>query len=423
MHTIVAFTAGALATVVMYWLLPAPFVWIFVAWFAVCLAASLRGTSTWRRIVCANAAAALFVLTAGEVYFAFAVRPAASRTVAAPVARPDDSAFARAVPSPVAPGEVQVRYLPEHGPYVRRDDVLGYAPSRDAVVRSVRHEGPHRVYDVTYTIGADGLRATPAAGSGVDECILFFGGSFTFGEGVEDAESMPWLVGESTGARYRVYNFGFHGYGPHQMLSALEHGMVDRVVDCRPKYVFYQAIRAHLKRVANVRSAPHELHNPRYRLLRNGDVVYDGHFDDPGGLPEALVVGRSKLPGPFMRSYLFAELHWFLFDVADQIDLLVAIVDRSRRTVERRWPGSEFHVILWNESIQTKALRLERALVKRKLRVHRVSDMLPGYFADKHRYHISEIDSHPNARAHALIAGHVAREIITPSPTAVATAP
>jgi hypothetical protein len=56
-----------------------------------------------------------------------------------------------------------------------------------------------------------------------------FGCSFTFREGVEDREAMPYLVGELS--KYIVYNFGFHGYGAHQMLSALEYGIVDRIVD------------------------------------------------------------------------------------------------------------------------------------------------------------------------------------------------
>jgi hypothetical protein len=73
------------------------------------------------------------------------------------------------------------------------------------------------IYDVTYTIDADGLRIA----AGLDEnphdnrCMLFFGCSFTFGEGVDDHEAMPYVAG--TLANLRAYNFGFPGYGPHQM--------------------------------------------------------------------------------------------------------------------------------------------------------------------------------------------------------------
>jgi len=77
------------------------------------------------------------------------------------------------------------------------------------------------LYDVTYTIGDDGLRITPKYElNELDQCIVIFGGSFTLGEGLNDEESMPYLIGNFS--KFNTYNLGFYGYGPHQMLSAFK---------------------------------------------------------------------------------------------------------------------------------------------------------------------------------------------------------
>ena len=77
-----------------------------------------------------------------------------------------------------------------------------------------------------YTIGPNGLRVSPPYEEVADvPCALFFGGSFTFGTGVEDDEALPYVAGILSEGKYRVYNFGYRGYGPHQMLAALESGL------------------------------------------------------------------------------------------------------------------------------------------------------------------------------------------------------
>jgi hypothetical protein len=95
-------------------------------------------------------------------------------------------------------------------------------------VRARRRSDGRVVYDVLYTIGADGLRPTP--GNPRAPAFLFFGDSCTFGEGVEDDETMPVAFARALDVPANVRNFGFHGYGPHQMVRELEVGRVDALV-------------------------------------------------------------------------------------------------------------------------------------------------------------------------------------------------
>jgi len=82
--------------------------------------------------------------------------------------------------------------------------------------------GERTIYDATYHRDAAGARITPASprgSSGRD--VVFFGGSFTFGQGVNDDETLPnQLAREVPG--WRVTNFGFPGQGPAHMLERIQ---------------------------------------------------------------------------------------------------------------------------------------------------------------------------------------------------------
>ena len=71
---------------------------------------------------------------------------------------------------------------------------LGYAPYPNRVVEAWKIVGSDRIYDVTYTIDSHGLRKTPGitASAAARSAFLFFGGSFTFGEGLNDDETLPY---------------------------------------------------------------------------------------------------------------------------------------------------------------------------------------------------------------------------------------
>ena len=101
-----------------------------------------------------------------------------------------------------------------------KDTLLGYKPKPNIKTSSVKKYGEQTLYSVAYSIGEDGYRITPGRNEERNKFILFFGCSFTFGEGVNDNETMPYFV-SSVASTHQVYNFGFCGYGPQQMLAKL----------------------------------------------------------------------------------------------------------------------------------------------------------------------------------------------------------
>ena len=352
-----------------------PFFWVLLLWTVVSavLAVSLRGTSWQTALI--NGAAVLLALTAFEGYLTLRETGA-------------------------DPTRMQGDYTVD---YFDADEVLGYGPARSRAATSEKYFGDELIYSVRYTIDGNGMRVSPAVKEPELGCVLFFGGSVTFGEGVADEQAMPYQVGEQTDNRYRVHNFAFHGYGPHQMLAALESGRVDQAVDCQPTHIIYQAIIPHIERAAG--RAAWDKQGPRYTLDQDGGVALAGRFDDeefsplwkgwPGRwLTYDTLFGRRSTPS------------------ATEVSLYTGIVNQARTYTEKRYPGSEFHVLIWDNDELAAHDRLMEALAANQFRLHRISDILPEYLFDKAQYELSVHDHHPAAGTHREIARYVVERIL-----------
>ncbi len=101
---------------------------------------------------------------------------------------------------------------------------LGYGPVPNAIINSKKIKEGKVVYDVDYTIDKKGHRiaSNSAINKKFKKSVLFFGCSFTYGEGVKDNQSLPYVFNLKTNSKYNVANFGFSGYGVQQMLTILE---------------------------------------------------------------------------------------------------------------------------------------------------------------------------------------------------------
>lgn len=287
--------------------------------------------------------------------------------------------------------------------YFVADDLLGYGPEKGFVATAEKYHEDQPIYRVRYTIDADGLRVSPPVGPDERGCVLFFGGSVTFGEGVADKEPMPYQVGILTAGRYRIYNFAFHGYGPHQMLAALQGGRVDKIVRCRPSHVIYQAILPHVERAAGLTTW--DKHGPRYLRATGDGVTLAGHFDDEqtahpwkGWLNRWLtydtLFGQRRAAGP------------------DEVALYAAILAEVQTFVERNYTGAQFHVLLWDSPQLSARDPVLAALQSKGLQLHRMTEILPDYASDQARYELSRFDHHPTATTHGLIARYVADHIL-----------
>ena len=358
----------------------APYVWISFLWSALLLYATISGTK--RSLKIASYSMSIFILTlgVGEGYLWL---------------KQDD--------------EDLRRYEGEK--YQMKDNLLGYALQPGRSVSQRRYYDEELLFDVTYTIGSNGLRVSPPLQQESAECVLFFGGSFTFGHGLNDHETMPYLVGLSLDGKYRIHNFGVSGYGPHQMLSALEHGVVESVLDCEPTYAIYQFIRDHIRRSAGMRRE--DSNGPRYILKQNGEVEYNGSFDDEGISLGAI---KEQLRKSLVYERIFGRQR---LTRESDIDLLVGIVERSRKILSNSHPAIEFHVVAWGSKNSKKTKAVWEGLRSKDIKVHFVREILPDYLNNKAMYRISPHDGHPSAAANRIIAEYIAGNVVDVEPTSM----
>lgn len=375
--------AALLAAGVTFWSLKnsaAPFVWIGVVWAAALIWTAWVSTRVWIQAVAVNLAILLLSLTGFEFYLFWGHRQ----------------------------GETAQHTTV---PYVAADPVLGVAGKRNVVTRVTRTHQGGIDYDVTYRLDAHGLRATREPSTGpVQGCMVFFGCSFTFGDGVNDDETLPSQVVEKTGGRYRAVNFGIGGSGAHQVLAQLESGLVDAKSDCTPTRALYSAIPHHVYRAAG--KPPKYNFGPRYVRESDGRVVRSGRIEDARGQS---LIEQSPLLSQLLKSHIYQQiLDWPRVTPAD-VATYVAIVQAADQLFRRQFPGASFEVLLWDDVPYGETALYEQVreeLRRGGLQVYLVPEILQGYREDRSRYQLSPRDRHPNALAYAGLADWVVRDLL-----------
>lgn len=379
--TIIVFTLLAVAIpLVCLKYVPLPFVWCLLSWTGACILLAIRASSPRMRAVFVNLAALVTALLIAEAYFVYLQKESA-------------------VP-------VQLDQVHVTNPH----PILGYvAPSNtQRIARKVNSQTGKVIYEHAVTIGENGLRATLPFNSLSPDAILFFGDSFAYGEGVGDDETLPAQVATLTKGSYRVYNFGLHGYGPQHMLAALEHDLVDSVIQPTVRFVFYVAIRDHVRRLAG--NAPYLRYGPRYILSDEGEAVSSGWFNRPGTVWGALSAG---LKTQLMKSVLLMRV-WFSRVDEPDLRLYIAAVKKAAKLFGEAYPSAEFRVLFWDIRTDKDEVSIADRLRQEGIAVYEISPAeYPGFLVEPDKYQIVG-DGHPTAYMYHLVAQEVVRRFIEP---------
>jgi len=284
------------------------------------------------------------------------------------------------------------------------DDVLGYRPANDRTVHARKRKGDEVVYDVSYSINSKGLRQSPGLSGRLNgQCMLFFGGSYTFGEGVNDKQTMPSRVQQASS--YQVYNFGFSGYGPHQMLAAIERGHAHNLQSCQPTVAVYQALQEHILRAGGYTSW--DKHGPRYSIQSGGRLSYAGHFDDGWGSWL-----QTRATQQMAKSYIYKKFFAGAHAIGEQdVNRFLAIIEQSKYSLQQRYPGLEFYVLYWDDPDNQLNQTILDGLHQRHIHTFLISDILLDYKVNKGQYQISQYEKHPGPQVHLDIASYLLTHI------------
>lgn len=165
-------------------------------------------------------------------------------------------------------GETRETNTPGHS---RSHPVLGWGQGAPGAYHHIkRHADGRLIFDATYTIGPDGFRVVQSAANG--PVIAFLGDSTTYGTGLNDADTLPQAFADLTARRFTVRNLAMSGYGPNQILRALETGAYDAQLQ-NTRLIIVQTDPFHAERASCWLGFM--LRAPRY-VLENGRPQHTG---------------------------------------------------------------------------------------------------------------------------------------------------
>jgi hypothetical protein len=200
------------------------------------------------------------------------------------------------------------------------------------------------IYDVVYKIDALGRRVTDVDDrERRDRFLIFFGCSFTYGEGLDQDETIPFYAG-SMDREHVPYNYAFHGHGPAELLVKLQSGALRSEVPESHGTLVYIFIDAHILRtIGSMRIATSWGRNrPFFTIGRDGKIVRKGDFTT--GRP---VLGRVyRLVA---KSRLLRALHVDLpIRITDkEVSFTARILAESERLFREQFPEDRFLVVIY----------------------------------------------------------------------------
>ncbi len=205
----------------------------------------------------------------------------------------------------------------------------------------IRHRsviaGEDRVeFDVTYQIGPDRARVVPGRPR-LGQKWFIFGGSFTYGSGVDDEDTIPARIQAAVPSR-QVYNFGVNGYGSADVLLDLRRRTANATA---VELCAYLMIDDHVRRVA----CPDQLTRIRWGKLKPRFSLQAGGLKYEGKASETLsLLGRLNVD--LLNRW---SLYRLLFDRwsidADALKLTERVIrDMSARCSEMN--GTSFALVI-----------------------------------------------------------------------------
>ncbi len=355
---------------------PFPFVFVLLLWLGGLIFAARQSQTSIKRAICINIAAVVGLFLVLEAHWI---------------------------------NKKEFRHAPvvetQHAKGTRmKDPILGHRRAPNYSKRSTKTIDGQTSYSVTYTTDSSGYRVTPEPVNPADDtCLIFLGCSFTFGDGVDDEDSMPWQVAKISNRR--SFNLGVSGYGPHHMLAAVEFDLLPDLQDCSRKVAVYQAIEDHVSRAAGVGSLGRV--GPRYVISDTGEVVYAGQFDEVSRETNT----NTFWAGLFGKSYIYREYFVDRMWVGDdEVELYLAIVAKAKARLKQKFPELRFVVLYWDNSTRSHAVALDERLPAIADEYIRVSDIIPDIQTNKAEW-LLYLDPHPNAKAHKALAEYLATRV------------
>ena len=322
----------------------------------------------------------------------------------------------------VLDGEAALLFRPKimleggSGRFIVPDPLLGYAPRPGARARVKWGRAGKVIYDARYTIGPDGFRLTRSSPDPAADTTVFLGDSYTYGDGLNDADALPQQYAAVGGYRRRVIDAAFSGYGTHQVLRLLQSDRLDGRLGAGRRTFIYPMIEEHLRRLDGL--GPLEWMGTPHYVLDNGRPRFVGPYH-PG--MEGVLQGMAS-----SSALVTALTNQSMLEPSVQSPELFGAMAKEVQGLARARYGADFLVLLWDEPIlrdegdpnragRRAAMvdRIAAELSRRGVPFWRISSLIPDYREHMAAY-IIQGSGHPSAALNHRLAIELSRRLPSP---------
>jgi len=295
-------------------------------------------------------------------------------------------------------------YVTNYLPPEHKGSYLGNVPWADSVIHDVQIFEEDTFADVSYSIDHLNRRRTPKSDSGKNKYALFFGCSVCFGFGLEDDETIPYLVQSKT-LSYNAYNYAYNGWGPHQMLSLFEHENLSDQIEEKEGFAVYIFLWSHIRRaIGDFQVYTGWGHTMPYYVLENESVSFKGNFAQRG------IVSRLYEKLYKLYSIRLFELNFPVYTNEEHYLLIAEILNKSKKIYGEQFGNDEFTVLIypdiWDE-LDDERMKLFLSLLDER-NINYVNYSEKTYLI-KDSYILK--DGHPNAKSNTEITDMLIKDL------------
>jgi hypothetical protein len=258
------------------------------------------------------------------------------------------------------------------------------------------------LYDITIEIDEKSRRKVEQNPTSKDQGILFFGDSFTYGEGVEDADTYPSQFAKLN-PDFQIYNYGIGGSSPSHYLQEIEVFPEYRYVGTKMPsrnigiyLIIDDTIERVIYRMGSIRSRPWIRELPYYDLDSKGRPRLMGNFKDNR---QTLNLVYSFFAGSALLDFFNVD---FPPDIRQSdLDFMAVIMKTYWDHLKKFMPMDRFIVVSYPESV-INPLKYKKAFEKVGIEFWDLSQARISEISGQ-RDHIPW-DRHPNEIAYYLLA-------------------
>ncbi|MHA2131433.1 MAG: hypothetical protein ACW99L_15825 [Promethearchaeota archaeon] len=260
------------------------------------------------------------------------------------------------------------------------------------------------IYNASYSIDQYRRRRVNQKYIQNNSHLILFGGSYTFGRGLNDKGTLQYMFKEGLPG-YNIYNYGVSGYGPHQTLALLEGERLPLEGDSKRGLAIYIFIRHHIHRAIGDTSTSWGYNSPFYYLDKNGQLQRKGSFHS--GRPTKTKIYRVFLRVKEKSNFLkLIDLNFPLKISESDVRLTYEILAESKKRYEEKFNGTFFVLIhpLPHQDENTKHLI--------KLLEENNINILDYPIENPDQYEILPgVDNHPNAKFNKFLSDKLIPEL------------